>query len=175
MIMFVKERRLLILVSIISLIGSAWAAEVPSIAFPATDSVTIHSDEAWEDTQPKIIHFKGHFRLEASDWSVSADQATLYGNLDDPETVTLTGSPARFQVAVVASGETEMVQGDADSITYQRSQNVIRLENSARLVWGENAIRGESIVYDFKSDRFRAAGDGGIHIEIPPWNEAGPE
>ena len=43
------------------------------------------------------------------------------------------------------------------------------LENGARLVWGDSAIRGDRIEYDFEADRFAAGGGGGIHIVIPPW------
>ena len=168
MIMPVNSRRLLIIVSVVCLAGPAWTAEERFVAVPSADRVSIRSDEAWEGTEPDVIHFSGRFRLEARDWFLSADQATLYGNLDDPETVILSGSPARFRITAEAGGRAEVAEGDAARITYLRRDNLIRLENQARLVWGDSAIRGDRIEYDFDADRFSAGGDEGIRIVIPP-------
>lgn len=136
--------------------------------FSSGDTVTIRSAEAWEDVEAHIIHFGGNFELKASDWYLSADLATLYGKLDDPETVVLTGSPAHILVNTDSRGRSETVAGEAARIVYQRVTNSIRLEGGALLSRDENTMRGGEIEYDIEKDRIRAGGDEGVHIQVTP-------
>lgn len=153
--------------AILGIAGFARAAEERSLAISSVDKVTIRSDEAWEDAEPDIIHFSGSFLLEARDWNVYADQATLYGNLDDPETVILSGTPARIRVTARSRGKSEDVEGDAPKITYLRELNIIRLEGGASLARAGNVLRGGEIEYNLENDRFRAGGKEGVRIIIP--------
>lgn len=168
MILPVSSRSIFIL----SLVIGAWPSFLPAeewnLRIPPAERMSIRSDEAWEDPEPGIIHFNGRFRLEAVDWSVAADSATLYGNLDDPETVTLAGTPARFRILVETAGVRKWVQGNAARIVLERHREVLRMENDARLEWGENVIRGAEIVYDLENDTFSAGGSEGVRILVPP-------
>jgi lipopolysaccharide transport protein LptA len=136
--------------------------------FSAGDTVSIQAENAWEDEAPNTIHFSGQFELKARDWYLSADQATLYGNLDDPETAILTGSPANIQLKTVSDGEMETVMGKAARIVYQRSTNSIRLEGEASLSIAGQTMQSEEIEYDIARDRIQAGGDQGVHIRVTP-------
>jgi lipopolysaccharide transport protein LptA len=160
--------RILILIALPVLAFPLLAAAERISGFSSGDTVTIHSREAWEDEEPDIIHFSGGFELTASDWRLSADQATLYGKLDDPETVVLTGSPAHILVNTDSRGRSETVAGEAARIVYQRVTNSIRLEGGALLSRDENTMRGGEIEYDIEKDRIRAGGDEGVHIQVTP-------
>jgi lipopolysaccharide transport protein LptA len=136
--------------------------------FSSGDTVTIRSAEAWEDEEAHIIHFGGNFELKASDWYLSADLATLYGKLDDPETVVLTGTPAFILVNTEYHGNIQTVSGEAERIVYFRETNTLRMEGAASLTRDENTMYGGEIEYDIGEDRIRAGGDEGVRIKVLP-------
>jgi len=136
--------------------------------FSAGDTVSIRAEKAWEDVAPNTIHFSGHFELKAQDWYLSADQATLYGDLDDPETAILTGSPARIQLETVSHGRLEIITGKAARIVYRRVTNSISLEGGASLSRAGQTMQSEEIEYDIDQDRIHAGGSQGVHILVKP-------
>jgi lipopolysaccharide transport protein LptA len=150
------------------MIYSLSAAENRISSFSSGDTLTIRSAGARMDELPDIFHFDGGFELRASDWSLSSDQATLYGKLDDPETVVLSGSPAMIRVRTVADDQPAMINGEADQIIYQRSSNSIRMLGNAYISRNENSMTGGQIEYDIESDHLSAGGEGGVQIEVMP-------
>lgn len=130
------------------------------------DTVIIKAREAWEDEAPDTVHFRGDFHLETHDWTVSADQATLYGKLDDPETVVLTGMPALITIHSAKSGRNRAVSGEAARIVYEKEPNRILMEGGARLSSDDSVLRGEEIEYRINDDRINAAGKSGVRIRI---------
>lgn len=158
--------RFIILIACSAPSGTLPAAGERLTGFSSEDSITIRSVEAWEDEEPDIIHFSGGFELRASDWFLTADSATLYGKLDDPETAILTGSPAVILVNTISQGRIETVSGEADRIMYHRESNSLSMEGSASLTRDEITMRGGKIEYDIGEDRISAGGDEGIQIKI---------
>jgi len=158
------------------LIMIAWAGLFPPAAvlgegppvFASGDTVSIQADEAWEDEQPDIVHFDGHFLMRAGNWSVSADQATLYGKLDDPKTLVLLGAPARVLVIENVSGQDREISGTAPEIEYQRTTNVVTLHGGAVLSRNGEVLSSEEIRYDIDLDQYQAQGPGGVRIEVEP-------
>ena len=157
---------ILLLVGLLPLASASLGAVERITGFSPGDTVTIRAAEAWEDEKPDIIHFNGDFQLEARDWYLSADQATLYGKLDDPETVVLSGSPALIVVNSKVQGKSQAVTGEAARIVYQRDSNSIRMEGGASLTRDDNTMQGGEIEYDIENDRLRAGGDDGVHISL---------
>jgi lipopolysaccharide transport protein LptA len=155
----------------------AWALLSAGIAVPAgerlsgfsaDDTISIQAENAWEDVAPNTIHFGGHFELKANDWYLSADQATLYGNLDDPETAILTGSPANIQLETASDDRIETITGKATRIVYQRTTNSISLVGGASLSRAGQTMQSEEIEYDIDQDSIQAGGSQGVHIRIKP-------
>jgi lipopolysaccharide transport protein LptA len=144
------------------------AAEERITGLSSGDTLTIRSTEARMDEQPDIVHFDGGFELRATDWYLLSDHATLYGKLDDPETVVVSGSPAQILVNTVSHGQTSTINGEARKIVYQRSTNSILMEGDASLSRDEHTMSGGEIEYDIEKDHLRAGGEGGIHIEVRP-------
>lgn len=163
----VIARQQIMLFTLQFLVAAGLAAQERSLSLSPVDKVLIRSAEAREDIEPGIIHFSGDFYLEASDWNVSADHATLYGNLDDPETVVLTGAPARISVTAEYGGKTDEISGQAARITYWRDEKLIELQGDARLGRSEHILQGGSIDYDIDSDSLHAGGEGGVKIVVP--------
>jgi len=147
---------------------SLLAAENRLAGFSSDDTLTIQATEARMDELPDIVHFDGGFELRASDWSLSSEQATLYGKLDDPETVIISGSPAMILVQTFSDGQPATINGRADQIVYQRSSNSIRLQGNAFISRDEHSLTGGRIEYDIERDHLSAGGPGGVQIEVIP-------
>jgi lipopolysaccharide transport protein LptA len=142
-----------------------WAEDARFTPPGSGDTVIIRSDDAWEDDQPDIIHFSGEFELKGNDWYLSADQATLYGKLDDPETVILTGSPAVILLTQEDQASISTVTGSALRITYQRDSKRVSMEGNASLTANDNTLYGGAIEYDFEHDQLSAGGTEGVNIQ----------
>jgi lipopolysaccharide transport protein LptA len=147
---------------------SLFAAENRITGFSSGDTLTIQSAVARMDELPDIVHFDGGFELRANDWSLSSDQATLYGKLDDPETVILNGAPALILVQTISNGEPSTINGQADQIVYQRASNSILLQGNAVISRNEHSMSGGEIEYNIEKDHLSAGGTGGIKIEVLP-------
>jgi lipopolysaccharide transport protein LptA len=144
------------------------AAEERISGLSSGDTLTIRSPEARMDEEPNIFHFEGGFELRATDWYLSSDHATLYGKLDDPETVVISGSPAQILVNTISNGQATTINGHAERIVYQRRSNSIRMEGNAFISRNEHSMSGGEIEYDIEQDHLSAGGDGGVHIEVKP-------
>lgn len=134
--------------------------------FSQEDMVSIRADTGWEDIEPDIVHFEGHFEMRVRDWLVLADRATLYGKLDDPDHLVLEGSPASMQLTYTLGERTKIVQGQAQKITYDRESAQIRLSGDARIGEGDKILHSDEIDYDISTDRFRTQGATGINVRV---------
>jgi len=160
--------RFIILIAWLVLACPFLAASERLSGFASGDTITIRSAEAWEDEESNIIHFSGGFELKASEWYLSADFATLYGKLDDPETAVITGSPAVILINTESQGRIQTITGNAESIMYHRDSNSLQMEGDAILTRDDNSIQSGTIQYDIGMDRISASGDGGVRIRVIP-------
>jgi len=131
------------------------------------ETVSISADEAYEDTQPGILHFKGHFTMRSRDWQLESVQATVYGQPDRPDKVVLEGSPARFLINRNQDTRQNTVEATAPAVEYLRSTNMLKLTGGAVLKLGGEVIRSNVIEYNISTGRYRAAGADGVIIEVP--------
>ena len=134
----------------------------------AFEMISIAADEASEDEQPGILHFKGHFVMRSNDWNLTSEQATVYGSPDKPDSVLLEGSPARFLVKQTELTDRDQVEGTAQVVEYLREVNLLLLSGNATLVLGEETIRSSQITYDISTNRYQAGGAEGVLIRVPP-------
>jgi lipopolysaccharide transport protein LptA len=159
---------LIIPIALQGVISPLFAVDQRIPGFSDEDTLTIRSSEARMDEQSDIIHFSGGFELQAKDWYLSSEQAILYGKLDDPETVVITGSPAHILVNSQLRGRYSLVGGEAMRIIYERNTHSIRLEGNASLSRDGHTMSGGEIKYDISNDLLSAGGDGGVHIRVNP-------
>ena len=106
--------------------------------------------------------------MRVRDMNLTAEHATLYGRIDDPDRVVLNGSPARINLTHVVRNRTETVRAEAQEIVYERESAVVRLTGDASLAEGGNVLYSHSIAYEIKTDRFRSEGKMGVQIRVPP-------
>ncbi len=133
----------------------------------AFDTISISADEAFEDERPGILHFKGHFRMQSTDWQLISTQATVYGSPNRPDRVYLEGSPARFLVSRTDSTGHGPVEATASVVEYLRSANILKLSGSAMLILDDEVIRSTNIEYNIDTNRYQAGGIEGVEIEVP--------
>jgi len=165
-----------VLVLLMFLFGTQTVRAGP-LDFSSDDTVTITADRAWEAEEPDVIHFSGQFELHAPDWSMSGDTAVVYGKLDDPDRVTVEGTPATVSFLrenTNGSGDAdpdERIDGEASLVEYFRSTDKLIMRGSSRLVRKDSNLTSEIIEYDVETDRYSAGGEGGIDIQYTPDDE----
>jgi lipopolysaccharide transport protein LptA len=145
---------------------------VPVKASPPGDgsheTISIFADEASEDILPEILHFKGHFIMQTHEWRLESGQATVYGNPDRPDKVHLEGSPARFLINRDIDEGQGTVEATAPEMEYQRSTSNLRLSGGAMLKLDDEVIQSMVIEYNIDTERYKAGGEDGVVIEVPP-------
>jgi lipopolysaccharide transport protein LptA len=134
----------------------------------AFDMVNISAEEAIEDEQPGILHFKGYFLMKSSDWQLTSTRATVYGSPNRPDRVYLEGAPARFLVNRTDNEHQDPITATALVVEYLRETNKLILSGDATLVLGDEVIRSTYIEYDISTNRYQAGGTDGVSIEVPP-------
>lgn len=130
--------------------------------------ISISADEAIEDEQPGILHFRGHFQMRSHDWQLNSAEATVYGQPDKPDRVWLEGSPARFLVNRTDRTGQGQIKAAAKVVEYLRDANLLVLSGGATLMLGNEVIRSKHIEYDISTNRYQAGGADGVMIEVPP-------
>lgn len=136
----------------------------------AFDMISISADEASEDEQPGILHFRGHFVMRSTDWQLTSEEATVYGSPDKPDRVYLEGTPARFLINQNNRVNPGQIEASAMVVDYSRENNQLVLSGGATLMLDDEVIRSTQIEYDISTNRYRAGGTDGVLIEVPPVN-----
>jgi len=134
----------------------------------AFEMISISADEASEDEQQGILHFNGHFLMRSTDWQLTSEEATVYGSPDKPDKVYLEGSPARFSITPEDRKNQGQIKATAEVVEYVRDDNLLMLSGDATLVLDDEVIHSTHIEYDINTNRYRASGSEGVHIEVPP-------
>lgn len=134
----------------------------------AFDTISISADEAIEDDQPGILHLNGNFKMRSEEWFLTASRATVYGSPGKPDRVYLEGTPAQFDFLPADEPDQELIEAAALQVEYLRDPNLLKLVGDASLVLDNEIIRSATIEYDIDSNRYRAGGDNGVFIKVPP-------
>lgn len=142
------------------------AASAPSpesaIALDSTrETIVIRADQAWETPDgAEVLHFKGNFELHAPEWSLSADEADLYGPLDDPDQIVARGAPAKV---TIRDGE-ETVSGEGMIVEYERLTDTLTLRKQAHLLGDSIEMSSAEIVFDVATRRLKSSGGTGVEM-----------
>ena len=153
----------------------ALAIEAPDL--DPGETMVIRAEKAWETRNPqtdeRTLHFEGNFRLDAPDWFIRADSATLLGAVADPTSIAVVGSPAR--VWMIDETGVREVDATAKTIEYFRHNDRLKLIGDAVLEEQRNTLRSSSIDYDLNQRRLVATGKGGVEITTMPSRKTNPD
>jgi len=155
------------LILIVLFVVVAFPGMASSLKKPSVETVSISSDEAFEDAQPGILHFKGNFVFQSIEWKLQATQSTVWGRPDKPDRVYLEGDPAHFRIEQTNDGRQHTIEATAPVIEYLRSGNSLQLSGGAVLTLDGEMIKSSAIDFDLKTERYLAHGEGGVKIEVP--------
>jgi len=102
--------------------------------------------------------------------TLRADQAILQFREGQLTQVTAIGSPAYIEQPRTDSGGRTRY-GHADQITYDASQDTVRLDGHAQLSVGSDEITAPVFIYNVRDDELHAdspGGSRGVHMKIMP-------
>ena len=103
-----------------------------------TDIQTAFENSVWV--------FKGAVKVTVESGSMSSDEAQVTFTHSVLSKVVITGRPATFQQKIPKSDKT--ATGHADSIDYDVSKGLVKLNRDAYLNNGQVEVHGESLKYD---------------------------
>lgn len=158
--------RTIALVIVTLVAGDNEASETLGLSDDST--IIVSADESWEEADNQIIHFRGNFEIRTPGWSIMADQATLFGQLDDPKSIVADGSPVRFFFRSTDPENPSTTTGEGDHLEYQRDAATLTLSGNAMLTSGERVMRSSEIHYDLEQQKLKAGGPEGVHITVVP-------
>jgi len=143
-----------------------------TLEFSSDDTVMVTAQRAWEAEENDVLHFSGGFELRAPDWALLGDTAVVYGKLDNPDRVVVTGKPAKISFLreeeedAQASDPGERIDGTASTVEYLRSTDKLIMRGAASLQRKDSILVSDVIEYDVDTDRYSAGGEGGINVRF---------
>ncbi len=154
-------------VAIIALyVGNGAAAGLLKISDENTILVT--ADEVWEEPEQNIFHFRGNFELRTPRWAVMADEATVYGKMDDLDRIVAEGSPVQFVFQGSDAENGAITEAEGRKLEYQREPGLLHLSGGAVVTSGGNTLRSSEILYDLERDKLEAGGPEGVRVTAKP-------
>ena len=123
--------------------------------------------------------FSGNVRIKAENGDLSSDNAIVYFANNLLVRATITGSPAKFEQQREAGAEP--ARGKANTIDFDNVTGNVSFKNEAWLSDGCNEIRGETLVYNIRSQSVAAqssaasgaAGNKRVTVTIQPETPSG--
>ena len=126
-----------------------------------TETIIVRADRAWEEEDSReVLHFAGNFELLSPDWELTADEADMFGPIDDPQRIVARGDPA----VVTILNEDETVVGEGGTVEYVRDTDILTLTDDARIVSEKISMKSAEIVYDLGARRLKSSGTTGVEM-----------
>jgi len=162
---YVMMKLATIAIAIIALTpGHVEAADLSPL--PEDNVIIVSADEAWEEAERDIIHFRGNFEIRTPQWTLAADQATVYGELEDPQRVLADGSPVRFAYRHTEAGKPSITQGEGQHLEYDGENELLVLSGNARISTDRRIMQSSEMRYNLQQQNLEAGGSEGVQITI---------
>ena len=132
------------------------------------NTIFVSADEVWEEPEQEVFHFRGNFEIRTPRWAITADEATVYGGLDDLERIVAEGSPVQliFQSSDAKNGS--ITEAEGRKLEYEREPGLLYLSGGAKVVSGGNVMQSSEIRYDLEQDELKAGGPEGVRLTAKP-------
>jgi lipopolysaccharide export system protein LptA len=166
------ERVLAVLLCVFCAAAPAWAEKADRSRPVQVEADSVHMDDA-----RKTAVYEGHVILTQGTMTMLADRIDVNQDAQGMTSGVATGKPVHFKQKM--EGRDEYMEADANRIEYDARTQVVRLIGAAHLKQGEDELRGGTITYDMRTERYKAEGatDGGggrVHAVIRPRNQGAP-
>ncbi|MFQ5634004.1 MAG: LptA/OstA family protein [Gammaproteobacteria bacterium] len=148
---------------------AATFAAVPDVLQLSNDTtIVVSADEAWEEEQDGILHFRGNFEIRTPRWIISADRASVHGKLDDPQYVVAEGSPVKFFFRHANDEAGGATRAEGRHLEYDKARNLLRLSGNATISGDRRMMRSSEIQYDLEREELTSGGPEGVHVTVEP-------
>ncbi len=124
----------------------------------AGEPMTIEADSATLDDRRGVSLYRDNVVVVRGDLTLHADEVTVHHEQRQLDRVVARGRPARMHQR---PAQGEATDGEGRHITWFAENEVIHLEQQARLTRGDDLFTGERIVYETTTQIVRADGQGG--------------
>ncbi len=139
--------------------------------------VYIESDTATTNEVQHVTTFTGHVVLTQGTLVIKANKLIVRQDADGFKDGVAYGDPAHFRQK--RNGANGYVNGYGQRIQYDQRQDTLQLFTRARMIRGQDDVRGDYIAYDGKTGFFQVlgggrttSGQGRVHAIIMPKKKA---
>ncbi len=136
-----------------------------SMAAGAGEAILIRADRAWEERlgDETVLSLAGSFAMSGDRWSIEADSASVFGDVENPERIEIQGSPAR---ASFTDDRGRVAKAEGRQIVYRYQQELVEIHGDAKLNNEDLSIVSSRIVYDLGQQRLQSSGEDGIEFVL---------
>ena len=143
-------------------------------------NIGISADEAVAtalDFERSEWSFTGNVRISIESASIQADSAELVFEDHRLVVAELRGEPAVFED--LSESRDQPISGSANSLSYDNTTRVLRMNEGARLAEGSNEMTGCNLVYDLEQQQITSGSSGCdeqvVITIVPPSSRSEPE
>jgi len=126
------------------------------------DALTIDAAQAEIDEAKGFALYSGEVVLQQGSLKIECDSLQIFQSAGGIDKVVAKGEPALYSQSLKPQNESsksDMIQAQAQSITYVLDKKSIELEGAAKIKLNENTFEGNSIVYQIEQRKIIANGD----------------
>jgi len=135
------------------------------ISLPKDRPIVVRADSVSSDPERDLTVFRGNFEVEGTDWPIQADLAQIFGPIENPTRVIISGKPARMWLRY--KGVDRDISAEAAEIELQRKPDIVKLRGGAKLVRsGRMTLEGDHFEYDISAGKIIKSGP--VRITVLP-------
>ena len=119
--------------------------------------IRIEADEALRDEKQGFTRYEGNVKMDQGSLHIEADRITVYHDQREADRIIAEGNPASLQQQ--PEPDKGLVKAQAGVIEYFKSEDRIRLSQSANIEQDGSIVTGDSIDYYISEQLVRADSD----------------
>ncbi len=140
------------------------------LSLPKDRPIIVRADSVSSDPERDLTIFSGNFEVEGTDWPIKADLAQVFGPIENPTRVVVSGKPARIWLRY--KGVDREIAAEANEIEFQRKPDIVKLRGGAKLVRsGRMTLEGDHFEYDVTAGKIIKSGP--VRITVLPSTRTG--
>ena len=131
-----------------------------------TKPVNLESDTVDINDLTKVSVYQGKVRLTQGSLLITSDKLVVVQDDNGLSKSTATGNPSYFKQK--REGVDEIVEGWAQRIEYDARSEKVEMHTQARIKRGQDEVRGNTIIYEGKTESYRVIGGQEAATEYNP-------
>ena len=128
--------------------------------------VNLESDTVDINDQTKVSVYQGKVRLSQGSLLITADKLVVLQDDNGLSKSTATGNPSYFKQK--REGVDDIIEGWAQRIVYDARSEKVEMHTQARIKRGQDEVRGNTIIYEGKTESYRVIGGQEAATEYNP-------